>query len=100
MRGGWEQTTVDMPTLESYQTANISTANTSSSEGSAPVAENEILFKRVVSLSKWLSFSFLFLKKKTEICKKMKDEIPVGYTWTLQKLVMIYPNRLISLYLI
>ncbi|XP_078180764.1 survival protein SurE-like phosphatase/nucleotidase [Carex rostrata] len=49
MRGGWEQTTVDMPTLESYQTANISTANTSSSEGSAPLAENEILFKRVLT---------------------------------------------------
>lgn len=52
MRGGWEQTTVDMPTLESYQTANINTADTSSTEGSAPVAENQILFKRVVSLSK------------------------------------------------
>lgn len=71
MRGGWEQTTVDMPTLESYQTANISTANTSSSEGSAPLAENEILFKRVVSLSKWLSFFlFFFLKKKQRYAKK------------------------------
>ncbi|KAJ3705466.1 hypothetical protein LUZ61_009171 [Rhynchospora tenuis] len=47
MRVGWEQTTVDMPTLESYQTANISTVNTGSSEDSGSVAENQLLFKRV-----------------------------------------------------
>jgi hypothetical protein len=66
MRGDWEQTTVDRPTLESYQTGDIVTAVTGFTEGSAPVAENQILFKRVVSLFERVSS----LLNKMDVCGK------------------------------
>lgn len=57
IRIGWEQTNVNTPSMESYQTANIDVDMTPISENNASVpVESHLLFKRVVNL---LSFEVI-----------------------------------------